>query len=464
MKKPNDLTSGSISKAVIRVALPTWGAFLTHDLLGVVDMFFVGRLGPAAVASVAMSGVMFGVIIMLSQGIGAGTMALVANALGAGDRAKAEAYAAQSVVLAAILSVVVAALGIFFGDTLMLWLGADETVAALGASYLKIFAGGAFTMMLVMAFGSSLRAAGDAGTPFRAMIVANALNFILDPIFIYGYLGVPALGVPGSAWATVLSQAVALVLLARVFFGGRHPHFHLRLSHLRLHMETVWRIFRIGIFASGRMFLQNIAQLFLMRLVATFGTIAVAGFGIGMRLQMFVFAPSMGFGTAAGAITGQSLGAGKPERAERATWLAVAFAGSVALLLSLIFWGAGPYLTKLFNKDPNVVNAGSLFLKWYAVSLLFISVTFVLGHAMTGAGDTLTPMVIVAVTLVLIGVPLAYILARVFNDVQGVWAALVLSNVLSGIITTAAFKWGRWRKVGEKIRQRNAAAQMAVVK
>jgi putative MATE family efflux protein len=448
----NDLINGSIPRAVIRIALPTWGAFLTHDLLGVVDMFFVGKLGPAAVAAVAMSGLIFGIIIMMSQGVGAGTTALVANALGSGNRSKAEAYAAQSLVLAGILSIFVAVIGLLFADLLMKWLGAAEDVAKLGSAYLRIVAGGSFTMMLTMTFGASLRAAGDAGTPFRAMIIANVVNAILDPIFIFGYLGMPALGVPGSAWATLISRAIGLTILVRVFFGGRHEHFQLRLSHLKLEMDTVRRIGRIGVFASGRMFLQNIAQLFLMRLVAMFGTIPVAGFGIGLRLQMFVFGPSMGFGTAAGTMTGQNLGAGKPDRAARATWFAVSIAGGIALVLSVIYWFAGPQLTRIFNEDPRVVEAGAVFLKWYGVSLLFMAVTFVLGFAMMGAGDTLTPMIIVAVTLVLLGVPLAYLLAYFFNDVRGIWAALVFSNVLSGLATMAAFKWGRWRKVGERIR------------
>ena len=157
-KKVQPLTEGSIPRAVTRIALPTWGAFVTHDLMGVVDVFFVGKLGPVAVASVAMSGVMFGITMMLSQGIAPGTMALVANAIGRGNRARAQDVAAQSLVMAGVLSAFVAALGLLLADDVLRLLGAPPDVAATGAGYLRVVAGGAFTIMLMMVFGAALRA------------------------------------------------------------------------------------------------------------------------------------------------------------------------------------------------------------------------------------------------------------------------------------------------------------------
>jgi putative MATE family efflux protein len=344
-------------------------------------------------------------------------------------------------------------LGILLADDLLRLLGAEPAVAALGAGYLRIVAGGSITMMLMMVFGAALRAAGDARTPFRAMVLGNVVNVVLDPIFIFGWLGIPALGVPGSAWATLVGRSVALALMVRVFFGGGHEHFHLHLRDLRPRLRDARQIAGIGAFASGRMLLRNVGGLLLMRLVAVFGTAAVAAFGISMRLQMLVFGPSMGFGTAAAALVGQNVGAGRPKRAARSAWLAVAMACAVVLCFSLVFCFAGRRLVMVFNDDPQVVAVGANLLRWLSVSFVFLSATFVLGHAMTGGGDTLLPMLIVGAALLLLGVPLAYALARLWESVQGVWAAIACANLVAGLLSAWAFRHGRWRATGERTRK-----------
>jgi Na+-driven multidrug efflux pump len=201
------------------------------------------------------------------------------------------------------------------------------------------------------------------------------------------------------------------------------------------------------------MLLRNVARLLLMRLVAMFGTVPVAAYGIGMRLQMLVFGPSMGFGTAAAALVGQNVGAGRPARAERSAWLAVGMACAVVFCVSLAFWFAGGRLIAVFNDDPRVVAAGANLLRWFSVSFVFLSMAFVLGHAMTGGGDTLLPMLIVGAAVVLLAVPLAYALAGLWNSAQGVWAAIACSNFAAGLLSVLAFRRGRWRAVGERIRR-----------
>lgn len=451
------LTEGSIPQAIVRIALPTWGAFITHDLMGIVDMFFVGKLGPAAVAAVAMSGLMFGIIMMVSQGIGAGTTALVANAIGTGNRSRAEDVVGQSLTMSTIFATGVAVVGVLLADDLLRLLGAADDVAPIGASYLRIVAGGSITMMLMMVFGAALRASGDARTPFVAMVLGNVVNAVLDPIVIFGWIGMPALGVPGSAWATLVGRTVALAMMVRVFFGGRHDHFHLHLGDLKPRPAEMRQIAGLGIFASGRMFLRSIGGLALMRLVAMFGTVPVAAYGIGMRLQMLVFGPSMGFGTAAAALVGQNVGAGKPERAEKSAWLAAGMACAVVFCVSLVYWFAGTRLVAVFNNAPTVVAVGANLLRWFSVSFVFLSLAFVLSHAMTGGGDTLLPMLIVGVALVLLGVPLAYALARLWGDVQGVWAAIACSNLVAGLLSVWGFRHGRWRAVGDRIRRAGAS-------
>ncbi|MFO7955492.1 MAG: MATE family efflux transporter [Candidatus Brocadiia bacterium] len=451
------ITEGSIPRALWRITLPTWGAFITHDLLGIVDMFFVGKLGKVAVAAVAMSGIIMGIIIMLGQGVTAGTTALVANALGRDDEEAARESAGQSLVMAGFLSLLVIAGGVPLAGPILRLLGASPDVVAEGIPYLRIFAISSFALMGMMSLSATLRGAGDAVTPFKAMVLGNAVNIILDPILIFGWLGVPALGVAGSAWATLIGRSTGLVVVLYIFFVAQDGPFRLHVRDLRPHLARVWRILRIGIFASGRMLVRNIAGLLLMRLVAGFGTAPVAAYGISMRVRMLVFGPSMGFGTAAATLIGQNLGAEQPERAEKAGWIAAGIAICISLAIMCVFWTVPARIIAIFNDDPQVVSVGVGVLRWLSASFAFMTMAFVLGRGMTGAGDTLSPMLVQAFALLLVGLPLAYALSHALDSVKGIWMAIFAANVLAGLGSAAIFRWGRWKEVGAGIAERDEA-------
>lgn len=442
------ITQGTIPSAVWRLALPSWGAFLSHDLMGMVDMFFVGKLGPSALASVAMSTAMFGIIIMLAHGVTAGTTALVAVAFGSGKAERAGEVSGQSLTMALVLSAVVAAAGVPFAPQIIRALGAEPDVVAGGSAYLRIVSGGALTMMLMVAFSASLRGAGDASSPFKAMVLSNAVNVVLDPILIFGLGGIPALGVAGSAWATVISRALGVLVMIHVFFVSDRGLVQLHLRDLRPDLPVMARILRIGVFASGRMLVRNISGIILMRLVAAFGTPAVAAYGIGFRLQMLVFGPTMGFGTAAATMVGQNLGAGQPDRAARAGWGAAGMAMAVVACISAALWMAAAAVVGVFNDDPRVVEIGVVCLRWLSASFIFVALGMVLSLAMNGAGDTLRPMIITGLSLLAVGVPLAWWLSSVWESVEGVWVALFLSNLLTGLLAAAAWRKGWWRTSG----------------
>ncbi len=417
-------------------------------------MFFVGKLGKVPVAAVSMCGIVMGIIIMLAQGVTAGTMALVANALGRDDEPAARESAGQSLVMAAFLSLLVVATGVPLAGSILRLLGANADVVREGTPYLRIFAISSFSMMGMISLSASLRGAGDAVTPFWAMVIGNIVNIILDPIFIFGWFGFPALGVVGSAWATFIGRSTGLAIVLYLFFIARSGPFVLHLSDLRPHITRIWRILRIGIFASGRMLIRNVSGVFLMRLVAAFGTAAIAAFGISMRLHMLIFGPSMGFGTAAATLIGQNLGAGKPHRAEKAGWTAAGIIVCISLVLTAVFWAIPGKLIAVFNDDPAVVAIGVGVLRWLSASFPLMATGFVLGRGMTGAGDTLSPMLVQAAALIVVGVPLAYLLSWALGSVQGIWMGIFAANILSGLGSIAIFRWGRWREVGAAIARR----------
>ena len=455
---PSANSPRGLLREVMRLALPTWGAFIAHDLMGLVDMFFVGRLGPEAVAAVGMSGVVFGVVIMVGHGLSVGTMTLVSISLGAGRRQRAAEAVGQSIVLATVLAVIIAAGALFFSDRILLALGASHEVAAPGAAYLRIAGAGSWALIMSMVLGSALRGAGDARSPFRAMLAANLINAVLDPLMIFGLVGFPRMGVAGSASATVISRIVGMgIMLARFHRkSGRRSApgrtaLTLRGRHLLPRVSLSRQIAAIGVFASGRILVQNFSQIALMRIVSGFGTGVIAAFGIGLRLQMMVFAPSMGFGIAAAALVGRFLGGRNEAVARRAAWTATACAAAVAAFVALVAAWWAPALIRLFNADWEVVATGTVMLRWLCLSFPFVAALFVLGSAMGGGGDTLSPLIVVALSSVVLRLPGAWWLSRGSWGVTGVWAAVALSSLAGSVLAALFFERGRWLRTGRRV-------------
>lgn len=448
------ITDGNLPRAIWRLALPMTGAAVLADVFTLVDLFFVGKLGPAAIAAVGIGGIIASVIYMLGVGVTTGCTALVAKAIGAGEGERAELVAGQAMLLCVALSVGVAAVGIPVAAAVLRLLGAEGDVLAMGASYLRITCGGSIAIFLTITFGAALRGAGDATTPLRMVGFATLVNVILDPILIFGLLGVPAMGVAGSAWATVAARGVSALLLGRVFFRDGHRHFRLTGRHLLPRWRLMWEMVRIGIFGSGRMLLIHVSGMAMVRLVAGFGTAALAAFGIGRRLQMLVFMPGMGFANAAATLTGQNLGAGRPDRAVRAGWLTAGIYGLIALAMTAIFAGFARPLVGIFNSDPAVVDMGTSFIRWFAVSYVALAFSLVLGRAMMGAGDTFWPMVLTGLGAIGVRIPLAVGLTKTWGSATGVWAAMSLSNFFMAVFFILAFRWGRWKVIGMRQMER----------
>jgi len=206
---------------------------------------------------------------------------------------------------------------------------------------------------------------------------------------------------------------------------------------------------KIGIFSSGQMLMRNLSAIALIWIVAGFGTVALAAYGIGIRLRMAVMMPGMGFGNAAATLVGQNVGALKPRRAEHAGWIVTAMYSLIALLMTAIFCAFARPLIAVFNADSQVVAVGASFLRWFSPTFLFIAFSIVLGRAMNGAGDTFWPMMITAVSMLALRIPLAWGLSIIWSE-NGIWAALAVGNVVQGLLFVAAFRWGRWKRIGQR--------------
>ena len=443
----HNLTEGSITKNILRLALPMMTSIVFHDLFNIVDMFFVGKLGPEAVAAVSMCGLLIHMIIIAAVGIATGTVAMVAVYLGAKEQNKAENVVVQAIFMGIFISIIIAILGYFFAEPILKLLGAGRDVLPMGIKYIRISSVGAIFILLAIILSAALRGAGDAITPMRILIFSTIINIVLDPLLIFGVWKFPRLEVAGSALATVIARAISVLLLLKVFFGG-HSYFHIKLDRFIIDINIIWKMFKIGIFGSLQMLIRNISNLVIMKIVSLYGTFAVAAFGINIRLIMLIQMFGVGIGNASATLVGQNLGAGKPDRAEKSALMAAGFYELIIIFVSSIFFIFPKEIIGVFNNHPQVIQIGSICLRILLSSFVFVALSIVLGKSMSGAGYTMIPMIVTAIALIGLRIPLSFTLSQYTDlEVTGIWIAIAVSNVILGILMTITLKKGKWKAV-----------------
>ncbi|MBW2092671.1 MAG: MATE family efflux transporter, partial [Deltaproteobacteria bacterium] len=436
-KRRYNLTEGNIFSGIWRLSVPMVASMILHDVLQLVDLFFLGRLGAAYVAGLTMGGVFVETFFTLAMGISTGTVALVARYVGAGKKDEAHNVVVQSVFIGFFLSLVMTLLGLFLAEWALSLLGTKGEVKALGAIYLRIVALGSIFIFIPFNLNSALRGAGDALTPLKIMIVSNLLNIILAPLLIFGLLGFPRWEMAGAAWAVVISRGAGAVLSFYVFFSGK-SYFRLQIKDIKFDLRVTLSLIRIGFFGSLQMLFRNLSALFIARLVAIFGVTAIAAYGIVIRLRMSVLLPGLAIGNAAATLVGQNIGAGKPERAVKTGWSSAGLYSIFMIVITLAFMLFAKELVNIFNQDLEVIAEGSLFLRIFSATFIFLAFSSVLGRAINGAGDTFSPMIITGLAILGLRIPLAYLLALNLGP-EGIWIGMALSNVFQGVIFTVWF-------------------------
>ncbi len=440
-----DLTEGSILGGIAVLALPMFAAGVLQNIQSIIDLYWVRTLGKTAIAAVTMAGTVLFLLSPLVMGAATGTIALVARATGARDYESANRAAGQSIMIALLLGGASGVIGIFLSGSVLRLLQTPADVMGPGAAYLRISLLGSFTAFVLFIGNAALQGAGDAVTPMLVMGLANVLNIILDPIFIFGSPPVPALGVRGAAVATVLAQASAAALSVRFLFSGRTP-LHVRFSQWRPDPPLAWRILRIGIPGAGQMFARSAMSAVMMTLVALCGTAAVAAYGIGMRFHMIMLMPAFALGGAAATLVGQSLGAGKPERGSHAAWLAAGIDVAIMVVAGGTLMIFAPALIGFFSSNDEVIAVGAHYLRVVSPFYVFMAAGIVFGRALNGAGDAVTPMIVTIVTLWGVQVPLAIVLSRIYQPAtEGIWYAISAAMLLNGVILAVWFQTGKWK-------------------
>jgi putative MATE family efflux protein len=444
--RERDLTKISLTKGILILAVPMIISNLLQTAFNVVDMIWVGRLGASALAAVAMSGQILMVVMFIMIGVGVGTTAKVSRAIGEKNRPKADNVAMQSLIMGLIGSIVLAVIGYYLSPWLLKILGARPDVVALGTGYLQITFIGVIVMFYGFLISAILQGAGDAVTPMLILAVATIINLILDPILIFGFSFIPKLGVNGAAWATVISRAIGSAVALDVLFRGR-SRIHVQMEYFKVDWKTIGSILMIGLPSSVQMTLRGVVGIVLIAVIASFGTYAVAAYGAGLELLMIAMMPGFALSMAAGTMVGQNLGAKLPERASLSAWITVGYYSIFMLFMCAIFLLFAPYLIMLFNTEPEVVRIGSNYLHILGVGTIFIAPALILGRSMSGAGDTIPPMIITFITLWVVQIPLAIFLSRLsVLGLNGVWVAILFAYLAQAVMTMIWFQIGKWKE------------------
>jgi len=441
-----DWTKGSITGNLWSLAWPMTVSSSLMTLGPFIDAIWIGRLGSAPMAGVMMSGTIVMLINSLIFGFFTGLQAVIARSVGAGDNARANHASQQAFVVGAALSLLLAAVGMFFAEPILgLWKLEPDVIAA-GATYLRIELIGTFTVSFASLAQRIMQASGDARTPMKISLGTRAFNIILSPFMIFGWWGIfPALGVRGAALATVISQGIFAAISLWIIFSGR-TRLRITLRNFHFDRSMIWRITKIGIPASLGGIHMNVGNIVFMWFIAPFGTLAIAGHMLVSRVDMLILMPAMGMGAAAGILAAQNLGAVQPQRAEKTAWIAVGIFTSVMLVFTIVVQVWASYIVKIFNAEPGLVDMASKFLRIQTVSYMFNGLMIVMMSVMNSVGDTLIAFIIDLVTMWGVRVPLAVILPKVANlGVYGVRWALVADTVSSAIIFIIYFKSGRWK-------------------
>ena len=443
--KDLEFTSGPIGRAIVLLAIPMVLEMVMESVFALSDAFFVSRLGTDALATVGLTEAMISLLFAVAIGTGMATTAMVARRIGERDTGAAGVVAAQSIVLGVLLSLAVAVPGVIFARKLLTIMGGTPELVASGYGYTQVMFGGSATIMLIFLLNAVFRGAGDAAIAMKVLWIANAINIVLDPCLIFGLGPFPELGVTGAALATTIGRGIGVAIQLWVLFRGS-GRIRVRWQDFTPRLAVILRLLRLSVGGILQLLIGTSSWVALVWIVGSFGSAAVAGYTLAIRLIVFAILPSWGLANAAATLVGQNLGADQPGRAETSVWRAGLYNMAFLLAIAVVFISAAGTLIRLFTSEPEVVGYGVSCLVWVSIGYPFYAWGMVMVQAFNGAGDTYTPTAINFFCYWMFQLPLAYALAHVAGfGPTGVFAAITIAESLIAVVGILVFRRGRWK-------------------
>jgi putative MATE family efflux protein len=440
-------TSGSIDKAIFMLSIPMILEMSMESLFAVVDAFYVSRLGVDALATVSLTESVLTLVYSMAIGLSMGATAKVARRVGEQDISGAAKSGVQAIYLAIGLSLLISVAGLFFSEKILGLMGASESVIASGAGYTRWMLGGNITVMLIFLINAIFRGAGDASLAMRVLILSNGLNIILDPIFIFGFGPIPAMGVEGAAIATTIGRGTGVLYQVYHLVKGKGL-IKIHKENLALEVGLIWRLIKVSAGGTFQFIIASASWIFLVRIVSTFGSSALAGYTIAIRVIVFAILPAWGMANAAATLVGQNLGAGQPERAEKSVWRTGFFNMLFLAVITILFMTLAGQIVNLFTEEEVVVHYAVQCLQIVSVGYIFYAYGMVVAQSFNGAGDTRTPTILNFFAFWTFQIPMAYLLAKTFGfGTPGVYWAIVIAESALAIVSILIFRQGKWKTV-----------------
>ncbi|MEZ5346377.1 MAG: MATE family efflux transporter [Pyrinomonadaceae bacterium] len=440
-----DFTKGSVSLAVFLLAVPMILEMIMESVFAVVDVYFVASLGAIAVAVVGITESMMALVYAVAIGISIGATATVSRRIGEKDPEGAAKSATHAIYIGLAASLIMGAVGIIFASTFLTLLGAEPDVVREGTLFAQLMLGGNFVVVFLFLLNAIFRGAGDAAIAMRVLWISNILNCILDPLLIFGIWIFPELGVTGAAVATLIGRGIGVIYAGyKLFFGEKR--FEIRREHWKFDTERFRRLLSISWVAVLQFIVGTASWVGLMVVVAGFGSEAVAGYTIGIRIIIFALLPAVGLSNAAATLVGQNLGAKQPGRAEKSVWRAAYYNAICQTAIGILFAVFAAPIASIFTSEPAVLAYATDALRIISYGFFFYAIGMVLETSFNGAGDAWTPTYLNLFVFWIFEIPLAYVLAYYFGfGAHGVFWAITIAFSLLAVLSTILFKRGKWK-------------------
>ncbi|MEP6692726.1 MAG: MATE family efflux transporter [Gemmatimonadaceae bacterium] len=440
----HDYTAGPIGRAILLLAVPMVLEMLMESVFAVCDVFFVSRLGADAVATVGLTESLLVLVYTVAVGLSIGASAMVARRIGEKDTEGAAGTAVQAIAVGVLASAIIAVAGVILAPKLLAIMGAAPAVRA-NVRFTRVMLGGNATILLLFLINAIFRGAGDAAIAMRTLWLANAINILLGPCLIFGLGPFPKLGVVGAAVATNIGRGTGVLFaLSRLMHSG--SRVGIRRRHLALDPAVMLRMLRLSASGTLQVLIGSASWIGLIRIVSSFGSAALAGYTIGIRVILFALLPSWGLSNAAATMVGQGLGAKKPDRAERAVWIAASYNVLFLGIVGLVFVVLARPIVTVFTRDPAVQPFAIDCLRYVASGFLFYAYGMVITQSFNGAGDTQTPTLLNLFIFWLFEIPLAYALSvSIGLGARGVFIAIPVAFSALAVASALIFRRGTWK-------------------
>ena len=440
-----DFVTGSIERAIFMLSIPMILEMMMESLFAVVDVFFVGKLGVDAIATVGLTEAIIMIVYSICVGLSMGVTAMVSRRVGEKKHKDASDVAFQGILIGVFLAFIIGVLGFIFAKDLLHLMGASDELISQGYGYTQVLIGGNVTIMLLFILNAVFRGAGDASIAMRALWISNGLNLILDPLFIFGIGPIEGLGVQGAAIATTIGRSVGVGYQIYILFNGRSVIKLIR-TNMVFRFKIMQRLIKVSLGGMGQYLISTASWIFLVRIISYFGSDAVAGYTISIRIIIFTILPSWGISNAAATLVGQNLGANQPDRAEKSVWKCAFYNMLFLFVISVVFFVFAEFLVGIFNAEGEVLRNGVIALRYICTGYLFFAYGMVVSQAFNGAGDTRTPTIVNFFSYWMLQIPLAYLLAMYTDfEIKGIYIAILAAEIFLAIFVVLIFRRGKWK-------------------